>query len=92
MKNIQKHVLIRGDIKQFHYKSLKKASTRLQRFRGQKGQLKLYMTHPLICDVFRKYSGPHPQILDDHPWRNTEDCRREDPNFEWQNFIYLVEK
>ena len=50
------------------------------------------MNYPLITNDLKTYNGPHPKILDTHPWRYTKDSRKEKPEFNWQDYIDLVTK
>jgi hypothetical protein len=89
--NGNRNILIRKDIKQFHYKNVKKHSNRVQRF-GSERITKTFDTYPLDGKYIKKYDGDHPTILDNHPWRYVIDCRTQKPDFNWKQFTDLVTK
>jgi hypothetical protein len=83
------HVIFRKDIKQFHYKNVKKHTNRVQRFGSELGA-QIFDKFDLTDPALIKYTGSHPSVLDNHPWRYTLDCRKEKPNFDWRDFTDLV--
>ena len=86
-----KHIIIRKDISQFHYKAVKKYTLRTLRY-GGKEKAERFLNHPLHSNDLKQYNGKHPSILDSHPWRYVKDCRTENPEFNWKDYIDLVTK
>jgi hypothetical protein len=80
------HIIFRPDIKQFHYKNVKKFTNRVQRF-GSEENAMTFKNYPLDGPSLEEYTGSHPSILDTHPWRHVKDCRLENPEFKWQDYL-----
>jgi hypothetical protein len=85
-----KHAIILPDIINFHYKGVKKLESRIKRFGTDTANKWLH--YPLDIPELKIYNGNHPTILDKHPWRHTVDCRLESDNFDWREFLYLVQR
>lgn len=87
---VRKEVAYFPDIINYHYKGVKLYDSRLKRFGGVLA--KKWHNYPLKGGVLKGYSGPHPKVLDDHPWRNSNDCRLARQRFNWKDYIHLVQR
>lgn len=67
-------VEVHWEISMFHYKGVKKYDRLQVRFGDEKAQ-NWWHADKDDPTLFEEYNGPHPAILDDHPWRRVEDCR-----------------
>jgi hypothetical protein len=86
------NIRVRRDIVNFHYKSVKKESAKAKRLRRTNHSAPEYMNYPIAGQCMKPYKGPHPKVLDDHPWRHVEDCRKEPDVFFPEDFFHLVRK
>ena len=85
----QKHVIFLSEVKQFHYKNVKKHSNRVQRF-GSERKTSTFNNYSLTGPHLKSFTGSHPSVLNTHPWRHVEDCRKEKPEFDWHDYIDMV--
>jgi hypothetical protein len=74
--SIRNDIMMVEDVIHFHYKGVKKTESRMIRYGDEGG--KIFQEHPLEAPYLKYYDGDHPTILDDHPWRYTKDCRKEE--------------
>jgi hypothetical protein len=88
--NKYERIHIANDVVNMHYKGVKKLDSRVKRFGIEAANR--WHRYPLYMDTLKPYDGPHPSVLDDHPWRNTKDCRRDKQNFNYKDFLYLVQR
>jgi hypothetical protein len=84
------NAVVLRDVINYHYKGVKTYDSRQKRY-GEVGA-KRWKNYPIDGPLLKKYKGEHPEILDEHPWRHIEDCRKESSDFDWQKFIHLVER
>lgn len=84
------YVAMLPDITNYHYKGVKRYDSRLKRYGG--ALAKRWHRHPLRGGYLKEYFGPHPKILDDHPWRDATDCRLSRQEFKWQDYVHLVKR
>ncbi|MCB2186275.1 MAG: hypothetical protein KQJ78_07650 [Deltaproteobacteria bacterium] len=70
---VSEHVMLRRDLTMFHYRGVKGAMGRRVRF-GVEGD-QAWREHPLTAPYLGGYAGPHPKLLDKHPFRWVKDCR-----------------
>jgi hypothetical protein len=70
----ESEVEVHWELSMFHYKGVKKLRSRQIRFGDEKARF-WWNADKDDPTLFEDYNGPHPAILDDHPWRNIDDCR-----------------
>ena len=88
------YVKIADNLTNFHYKGVKMLYTSEKRLGSQRARrwMNLSMGVSKNRSCHRIYTGPHPEVLDDHPWRHVEDCRKDQQDFNWKDFTHLVRK
>jgi len=84
------HLYITKEITNFHYKGLKPLYK--SKARQKKSVFEHVKNFPLEHEDLIKYEGLHPKVLDTHPWRKIDDCRKVESSFDYRDFMYLVEK
>lgn len=94
-KGNKRRILVAKDIVQFHYKGVKSIANRVNRWGAQEGP-GIFQDHMIqktwTVKYLKEYDGPHPAILDNHPWRYVYDCRAQKPKFNYKDYLHLIER